>query len=105
MARHSRPALCGELEHRYRIEVSLLQRSEFEVLRFRWAGAGHHIGWPLAFAQPSGEPDLQFRGSASASAAAAAASAAASAATSGDADVSGWLGDPGDGRVPGSAAA
>jgi len=58
----------------------------------------------LAFAQHHGEPDLQLRGSAAAAAAAASAAASASAATSGDADVPGWVGDPGDGRMSGSAA-
>ncbi|MEO7634475.1 MAG: hypothetical protein ABIS38_02365 [Sphingomicrobium sp.] len=37
--------------------------------------------------------------------AATASTAAAATATSGDADVPGWLGDPGDRRVPGTAAA
>jgi hypothetical protein len=57
----------------------------------------------LAFAQLDGELDLQLLLAASASAATAAAPAA-SAATSGDADVPGWLGDSGDGRMSGSAA-
>src|SRR5687767_1667884 len=58
----------------------------------------------MAFAQPAGEPDLQLRSSGTATATATAAASAASAA-SGDADVPGRLGDPGNGRVPGSAAA
>ena len=55
---------------------------------------------PLAFAQPDGERDLQLLVAAAASAAAASAASAAS----GDADVPGWIGDPGDGYLPGSAA-
>ena len=47
----------------------------------------------------------KFGARSAAAAAAAAASAAASAAAAGDADVPGWIGDPGDGRLPGAAAA
>src|SRR5918993_1035243 len=58
----------------------------------------------MALAQPAAEPDLQLRGPGRSCSAAAAATAAASAASR-DADVPGRLGDPGDRRVPGSAAA
>src|SRR5688500_7144035 len=58
----------------------------------------------MAFAQPAGEPDLQLRGPA-ATATAAATSAPAASAASGDADVPGRLGDPGDGCVSAAAAA
>ena len=57
----------------------------------------------MAVAQLAGEPDLQLRGTASAAATSAA--PATSAAASVDADVPGWLGDPGDRRVSGAAAA
>ena len=60
----------------------------------------------VPLAQHSGEPDPQLqRGRGSAAAAASAAASAASAAASGDADLPGRLGDPGDGRLPGPAAA
>ena len=48
--------------------------------------------------------ELQFRGSATSAAAPAASASAASAATSGDADVPGWFGNPGNGHLPGAAA-
>ena len=54
--------------------------------------------------QPAGECDLQLLLASAASAASAAATPAASAASS-DADVPGWIGDPGDGYVPGAASA
>ncbi|MCY7281198.1 MAG: hypothetical protein LH610_09965, partial [Sphingomonas bacterium] len=56
----------------------------------------------LPLAQSAAEPDLQLLHSGSA--ASAAAPAAASAA-SGDADLPGRFGDPGDGRLPAAAAA
>ena len=55
----------------------------------------------LAVAQPDAEPDLQL----CVSGTAAAAPTAASAATSGDADVSGWVGDRGHGHLSAAASA
>src|SRR4029450_12994089 len=54
--------------------------------------------------QPVGQPDLQLRRAGTASATASAAAATAAAAT-GDADVPGRIGDPGDGRLPATTAA
>jgi len=93
-------ALAGQIiarqrEYGCRSEVSLLQHAEAEVLRRH-----RPSGRPLALAQPAGVADLQLLlASAAASAAAPAASAA-----SRDADVPGRIGDPGDRRLPGSAA-
>ena len=58
----------------------------------------------MDFEQPPAERDVQLRRG-SATAATAAATTAASAASSGDADVPGRFGDPGNGRVPTAAAA
>ena len=60
----------------------------------------------MAFAFAARQPDLQlrWRRSGASSAAASAAPSAASAAATGDADLPGRLGDPGDGYVPGTAA-
>src|SRR5688572_9045496 len=55
-------------------------------------------------AQPAGEPDLQLRLGAAAASATPAAPAASAAAT-GDADLPGRLGDPGDGHVPATTTA
>ena len=64
---------------------------------------GDQLEEPLDLAQPDAERAVQLlHASAAASAAAAAASAASAA--SGDADVPGWLGDPGYGNVPGTAS-
>src|SRR6185503_17460560 len=78
-----------------RPEVSLLQRAEPQVRRIRRAGIGDRSRWPVAFAQLAGKPDLQLL----------LACAAAASAASGDADVPGRLGDPGDGYLPGASAA
>ena len=106
---------------RYRPEVSLLPcrqeqwRRHVRVRqprRLHIAGSGDLLRWrgdprrqcSVRVAQPVAEPDLQLRISAAAAAAATSA-AATSAATSGDSDVPGRIGDPGDGYVPGTAAA
>ena len=61
--------------------------------------------WPVQLAQRSRQPDVQLRWRRCGSAAAPAASAASAAAPgSGDADLPGRLGDPGDECLPGPAA-
>ena len=94
------PALCRLAEHRRRPEVPLLQRHEPQVRRTqRGRPDGLRPQGPLAFAQHHGERDLQFWLTTAAASATSAASAA-----SGDADVPGWIGDPGDRHLPGAAA-
>ena len=99
--------------HRYRPQVPLLPQSRQAQFR-RWRGfhAGryrerrncvHQHQPALELAQPAAEPELQLRVAATAAAAPAASAPAASAA-SGDADVPGRFGDPGDGHLPGAAA-
>jgi hypothetical protein len=55
-------------------------------------------------AQLAGEPHLQLRFGAAAASTTAASAPAASAAATGDADLPGRLGDPGDGHVPAATA-
>ena len=77
----------------------------FDVgLKYRYFDAGHYS---VPLAQHPGEPHLQFRlGAAATAAATSAASTAAAASTgrTGDADMPGWNGDPGDGHLPGAAS-
>jgi len=95
--------ICDHSELRPRSEVSLVQRFAAEFLRHLRLNADYGSEGPLPVAQPARERDLQLLHAASAASASAAATPAASAASS-DADVPGWLGDPGYGDVPGSAA-
>src|SRR5690348_11516001 len=116
--------LSHQREHRYRPEGPLLPDGESQFQRYaqlRWQskqdpgfrptrrpdherGDLHKFAGAIQVVEPAGELRIQFRDGSSATATASSASSAASAA-SGDADVPGWLGDPGDGYVPGTAAA
>src|SRR6185312_1671658 len=99
-----RASLRDQPEHRPQPEVPLLRHGQAELRR----RLRHHAELRLldhgapAYAEPAAGADLQFRGSAAA--ASASASAAASAATSGDADVPGRVGDPGDRGLPAASA-
>ena len=109
---------AGQRQHRYRPEVSLLPQHKLDIqdqVAFT-AGAGPCApggppcsGGILTFgiddrftvAQPVGEPDLQLRRPRRLRLRRPAAAPAAASAASGDADVPGWFGDPGDGRLSG----
>jgi len=59
----------------------------------------------VSLEQPPCEPGVQFRGRGTPAAASPASASAASAAATGDADLPGRIGDPGNGDLPGTTAA
>ena len=97
--------LIGQL--RYPVSPSMdvgLKYRYFRTSTLDFGDEDFDLSTQVEVAQLAGEPDLQLRRSAAAAAAGRGRSAAA-AAGSGNADLPGRFGDPGDGRVPGSAAA
>src|SRR6185503_4394573 len=97
VADHCRRPLRRFAEHRRWTEISVLQHRQVS-LQGDWTGWAVQSGWRVAFPFAAGQRDLQFH-------ATAASATPAAAARSGDPDVPGWNGDPGDGNVPGAAAA
>ncbi len=104
LADHCGHSQVDHAEHRPWPEVPFLQRLQARLRRLQRRHFLGELRRSFPFAQPPAEPRLQFLHPGTSASAAAAAPAPASASAR-DADVPGWVGDPGDRGLPAAAAA